>query len=345
MCLPDAIVSCGSGTTLEDGECVAAAPVTCGAGTSLENGMCVAQVEGITCGAGTILSGDHCVGVESVHLHLPFPSGSAVRISQGAHGQFSHNGAQVHAIDFDVPSGTMVVAAGPGRVVAVREDSNAGCADVSCANDANYVIVDQSDGTRVQYYHFQQNGALVDVGDVLCAGEPIGLSGNTGFSSAPHLHLDVVDLYGYTLPIYFEEVGEMGDGIGFAGIDITSTNAVPATCDIAPPYSVCPADLFAAFGIWLDDPGLPCTTAMFDTDYTFSGHTEGPTANVLFGVYNPASDWSYSCLTADSSGDFSGILRFPTGMFETTGNFVLLAADETCTSYTGWDASVKLFLY
>lgn len=210
-------------------------------------------------------------------------------------------------------------------------------------NDGNYVTVDQGDGTRVQYYHLQQNGALVDVGDVVCAGEPIGLSGNTGFSSAPHLHLDVIDVYGYTQPIFFEEVGEMGDGVAFAGIDLTSANEPPATCDITPEFSDCPWDTFAPFGVWVD-PGLPCTTAMLNMSYPFTGHTAGPTSNVLFAVYNPASDWSYSCLHADASGNFTGDLLFASPAFSNAGYFVLLAADDTCTSFTGWDASVQLRL-
>ena len=37
----------------------------------------------------------------------------------------------------------------------------------------------------------RKNGAAVEVGDILKAGDLIGYSGNTGFSSLPHLHFAV----------------------------------------------------------------------------------------------------------------------------------------------------------
>jgi murein DD-endopeptidase MepM/ murein hydrolase activator NlpD len=37
----------------------------------------------------------------------------------------------------------------------------------------------------------QQNGALVEVGERVDAGQKIGLSGNTGHTALPHLHFAV----------------------------------------------------------------------------------------------------------------------------------------------------------
>lgn len=341
-CVAASTITCGTGTTEMMGMCTAAAPVTCGAGTTLEGNMCVDHPSAQSCGLGTVERGSECVEGALQYLHLPFAAGTHAVVGQGMHGNFSHFGAAVNAIDFTVDEGTMIVAASAGRVSAVREDSNTGCGDSSCANDGNFVVVDQGDGTRIEYYHLQQNGALVEVGDIVCAGEPIGLSGNTGFSSAPHLHLDAIDALGYTLPIYFEEVGAVGDGIAFAGIDFVSDNAAPATCDVTPEYSECLADTFAPWGVWLD-PGAPCTFALHDHDYTFSGTSYGPTTNILLGRFREDTQaWTYDCVTTDSSGHFSTTIRFDSAMYPTRAPFMLAAADETCTSYSGWDVSVGL---
>ena len=41
------------------------------------------------------------------------------------------------------------------------------------------------------YFHIQQNGVLVNVGDVVTQGQAIALSDNTGRSSGAHLHFQV----------------------------------------------------------------------------------------------------------------------------------------------------------
>jgi sugar lactone lactonase YvrE len=51
--------TCGAGTTLTDGVCVADPGTTCGAGTTLVNGECVGST--LTCGPGTVVEGDACV--------------------------------------------------------------------------------------------------------------------------------------------------------------------------------------------------------------------------------------------------------------------------------------------
>ena len=50
------------------------------------------------------------------------------------------------------------------------------------------VVIQHEDGTRAGYWHLQQNGVLVNVGDTIKQGQPIALSGKTGYSAIPHLH-------------------------------------------------------------------------------------------------------------------------------------------------------------
>ena len=55
------------------------------------------------------------------------------------------------------------------------------------------VYVQHADDTVARYIHLTNNGALVAVGDAVAQGQVIGLSGDTGNSTDPHLHLDVTE--------------------------------------------------------------------------------------------------------------------------------------------------------
>ncbi len=121
------------------------------------------------------------------------PFAGTFKLIQGPRGTFSHfDGSQdEEAYDWAMPEGTKVLAAREGVVVGFRSDSDAGCADASCQYECNYVVIRHDDGTFGQYAHLKQEGVLVKLGQRVSAGDAIGLSGNTGWSSEPHLHFEV----------------------------------------------------------------------------------------------------------------------------------------------------------
>lgn len=126
------------------------------------------------------------------HLYrLPYAEGKSYRVIQGFGSRFSHTGLEQFAIDFLMVEGTPVHAARDGVVARVEERHSIGCWEDGCGKYANYVVVLHDDGTTGEYYHLQQNGALVDVGDRIYAGQKIALSGNTGHTTVPHLHFAV----------------------------------------------------------------------------------------------------------------------------------------------------------
>jgi len=118
-----------------------------------------------------------------------------LRIQQAWGGRFSHADEENHhAVDFAVPVGTPVLAARDGVVM----QSEAGFGDAAPGEDeqtlaarANFVRILHDDGTMALYAHLQRGGVLVRPGQRVRRGQPIGRSGNTGRSTAPHLHFVV----------------------------------------------------------------------------------------------------------------------------------------------------------
>ena len=123
---------------------------------------------------------------------MPFPPGRYV-VMQGPHGSYSHfeGSGSENAVDWTVPEGTTVLRARDGRVVGVRQDSTVSGTDPKFKPLGNYIIIKHADGTFADYHHLQTDGAMVHIGDDVTVGQPIGLSGKTGFASAPHLHFAV----------------------------------------------------------------------------------------------------------------------------------------------------------
>lgn len=81
-------------------------------------------------------------------------------------------------IDISAPSGTPVIAAGSGTVIASRFMGGYG----------NCIMVDH--GSKVTVYA-HLSGRAVSAGQSVSAGQTIGYVGSTGMSTGPHLHFEV----------------------------------------------------------------------------------------------------------------------------------------------------------
>ena len=120
---------------------------------------------------------------------LPFNKKDLVRAVSNPKAHYSHF---KEAIDFILPEGSFVLAAKTGVVIDIKDCYKKGGKNVKYANKVNYITIKHSNNEFSQYVHIKYKGMLVKVGDKVKEKQPIALSGNTGFSTAPHLHFHVL---------------------------------------------------------------------------------------------------------------------------------------------------------
>ncbi len=132
---------------------------------------------------------------------LPYPVGFSFVVGRGNCTDGSHSEDQNYAYDFDTPIGTTIISSRAGMVIAIEEmfiDGN------RTSGEENFVLIEHSDGTVAGYFHLTLDGVLVDVCSSVSQGDIIGMSGDTGDSSEPHLHFEVLECQDCdSLPINF----------------------------------------------------------------------------------------------------------------------------------------------
>ncbi|HET9826704.1 MAG TPA: M23 family metallopeptidase [Chitinophagaceae bacterium] len=117
---------------------------------------------------------------------LPYENHTRHLLIQGYFSRFSHK--ERAALDFKMKRGTKILAARAGVVVRVKQDGNKGGLNKKYRPYGNNIVIEHADGSRAGYWHLQFNGALVKAGDSVRQGQPIALSGKTGYTALPHLH-------------------------------------------------------------------------------------------------------------------------------------------------------------
>ena len=117
-------------------------------------------------------------------------------------GRLTYNGHD--GTDFAIPDeramavGIAVKAAAKGKVIAVRNGvldrrietakDQAAVAEIECGNG---VLIDHGDGWQTQYCHLRQGSVAVKPGMLVETGTVLGLVGESGLASFPHVHLTV----------------------------------------------------------------------------------------------------------------------------------------------------------
>jgi murein DD-endopeptidase MepM/ murein hydrolase activator NlpD len=247
--------------------------------------------------------------IADLRIKLPFSEGTTCEVFQGHGGAFSHTRLNHYAWDFGLPEGSPVCAAAPGRVVRVKQDSDEGGLEPRHLNMGNVIIIDHGRGLFTQYLHLQKQSSCVVEGQMVAGGQMIARSGNTGYSSVPHLHFQVQDASGQSLPAAFLDVP--GDGIPRQGDRVTSANDGRGVS----PYdgeSLMPAAIFARNRVTITKTDLPAHLLRTDREYRVEGRLSRRGRRVAMFVM--AADGGKPLLTrfvtVRHDGTFAATLKF-----------------------------------
>ncbi len=105
--------------------------------------------------------------------------------------------------------GKRLNAPGAGKIIAMVNDVEDNQPGVVNENQGggNYIIIDHLNRESSVMAHFKKGSIIVSVGDMVTQGQEVGQTGNSGASTAPHLHYHLQgtsgDLTGVGLPAQF----------------------------------------------------------------------------------------------------------------------------------------------
>jgi murein DD-endopeptidase MepM/ murein hydrolase activator NlpD len=140
----------------------------------------------------------------------PFPPGARAEFAQGPGGPTHRDAFSRYAIDLAVPEGTPVLAARAGVVVFVESRYfESGMDRERFGSRANHVRILHDDGSMALYAHLFPDSIDLEPGQRVEVGQQLGLSGNTGYSSGPHLHFVVLvhrDMRSVSVPFRMQRV-------------------------------------------------------------------------------------------------------------------------------------------
>ncbi len=160
----------------------------------------------ITVGVGEIDCSSDFGDPDSSLYILPYLVGATHKLLQGYCPNRTTGGhVNWYAYDLDTATGDTIIAIRAGKVLAVQGkyfDGN------RTPGQENLIFIQHADGTVAFYVHFTHNGPLVQVGQRVAQGQPIGLSGDTGGSTSPHVHMVLFRQWGpnsrqYSMPLNF----------------------------------------------------------------------------------------------------------------------------------------------
>ena len=296
----------------------------------------------ICLGGVAIDDGGVCPAAVATDHHLPFRSDVETQVSQAFYGYETHQGDLAYAVDFSCAPGQPITASKDGVVWAVRQDSNEGCAEDRCVEDANYVVIDHGDGTYSTYFHLQHRGAIVDTGDQVCAGEVIGLCGATGFATGTHLHFSVRDRSWRSIPVRFEELADRSPAVILPREEYRSENIRQSGC-ASTSWSTLGRDAFAHRGILRDETMASVIKEDESRSWRIEGTYSGELERIAIHRRAPGErEWMTQCADIDDRGRFSVNLHWPEEVFSQEYYFMMMTgADGNCRA-PGWSWAYRI---
>ena len=163
---------------------------------------------------------DHCKSTPTTGGYkLPWKAGGSMTLTQDCDDPCcnDHVGAHKYAWDWGNGSAFTVVASRGGTVTHLKINSTSGCANSSCASQANFIVIDHGDGTQSTYLHL---GGMTLQAGVTCGasvqqGQALAKAGTTGWSTGVHLHFQVSKVHTGAPTC---ECGSTGTGCGAGSV-------------------------------------------------------------------------------------------------------------------------------
>jgi murein DD-endopeptidase MepM/ murein hydrolase activator NlpD len=141
----------------------------------------------------TPLTANRSPSVNSPLQGFCHPLNGAGYLSQGIRG-VTHRGRMEYAYDIAASIGTPLYAMRSGRVIGLQDkypDTGGGADKIT---KFNYIMLEHDGGYRSAYMHLQQgfrSKVNLKAGDRVETGQLMGFSGNSGWSTGPHLHVEL----------------------------------------------------------------------------------------------------------------------------------------------------------
>jgi murein DD-endopeptidase MepM/ murein hydrolase activator NlpD len=127
-------------------------------------------------------------------------AGGSIRDYEGGAISYDgHGGTDIAIEDFRMMDhGMRVLSGAVGTVVETHYSSFDRNFQPPFPDDGNYVIVENSGGSRTLYWHMRKNSLTVEPGENVAPGQILGMVGSSGYAYGPHLHFELgeYDAYG-----------------------------------------------------------------------------------------------------------------------------------------------------
>jgi murein DD-endopeptidase MepM/ murein hydrolase activator NlpD len=137
---------------------------------------------------------------------VPSPIKGMTQVSFGP-GMGTHHDQQKFSYDFSVPQGTPVYSMESGVVVRIVQHYSIAHQNKALMDQVNKVEILHDDGSFASYVHLKPQSVNMRLCERVPAGTLVGQSGHNGYSTGPHLHVDVIRPVGrgnfMTIPLKF----------------------------------------------------------------------------------------------------------------------------------------------
>jgi len=102
-----------------------------------------------------------------------------------------------YSITLSTTIGDTIYAARKGKVSRITSENNSSAQSLLFAKGKNSISIEQMDGTIAYYALFKDNGFLVEEGQMVFPGQPIGIIGGENYDSGSHLRFSIRYFYEY----------------------------------------------------------------------------------------------------------------------------------------------------